>query len=131
MDTRKLKSYAVWFSTQNTAIIENALNSLWANIADQYQIVSEEGHEPSAFEPWLKIGKNFYLLHTEAHWSPGDVCGLLRFRKLIPAHDECMAIAISKEWYLPNHGLQNNNHASSKLFDWKNQSERYQLISKR
>lgn len=129
MNNKKLANYAIWFSTDDRVMIESALDVLWSMIRERYQVVAIGDHPPEMFKPWLKVGDNFYLMHTDTSWSPGDVCGFIRMKKLLPDYIESMAIAIGKDWYIPHHGL-NNNILISRLKHWSAQVNNFELMPK-
>jgi len=74
--------------------------------------------DDNKFSPWVKVGKGFYLLHTESHWSPGDVCGYLKGRNHLEPDDELIAIKIDPTSYIPDQGLL-NREIGKKLNQWK------------
>lgn len=129
-DTSDIVSYVIWFGMPNqdsdaaNKKIEYGLRSLWEATHRHWDLVSPTGKDPAQFEPYKKVGTGLYLLHTEYHWSPGDVCGFLKSGHLTGAGDEVIAIVIDQNHYIPWHGLSDRN-ARATLNKWKDQAEEF------
>jgi hypothetical protein len=128
MNTSTIVSYAVWISMSNSRNkIDTGFRALWDDILKYWELRSYGYSDTSEFEPWLKVGNAFYLLHTESHCSPGDICGFLKGNKLFDPEDEIVAVRIDPKWYIPHQGLSDKK-ASAKLAKWKDQAEHYYFV---
>jgi hypothetical protein len=122
-DTSEIVSYAVWCGMVANKAIESGLRSMWANTLRQWDVVSLTDGRPTQFEPYIRIGTGFYLVHAESHWSPGDVSGFLKSGQIIGC-DQVIAILMDKQSYLPWHGLRDRN-ARGILERWKSQANEF------
>jgi len=125
MTTSSVISYAVWFGMPRliSKRIEGALDSLWTEVRKLWQL-NTQLPAPTKFEPWLRIGNNFYRLHIQEHWSPGDICGNLRYYKKIGPKDEVMAVRIDQSWYIPHQGMLAVN-VQNRFSVWKDQATQW------
>lgn len=100
----KILNYAVWFELNGDVDgkINKGLRCIYDELMQAFEI------EPSVefkFEDMIfKVGKNFYLIRVEEHFSPGDIAGLLK-KKFLDDSDQVMAILISSEYYIPYQGM--------------------------
>ena len=128
MNTSNIVSYAVWVSMPNPSNkIETGFRALWDETLKYWKLRSHGCLDTPKFEPWLKVGNEFYLLNTESHCSPGDICGFLKGNKWFDPEDEVVAVRMDPEWYIPHQGLCDDK--SSTIFaNWKGQAEHYYLV---
>lgn len=122
-DTSEVISYVVWCGMVANNKIESGLRSMWVTTLLHWDLVSLTDGAPLRFEPYIRIGTGFYLVHAESHWSPGDVCGFLKSGH-ITGRDEVIAILIDKRAYLPWQGLRDMN-AGGMLERWKSQADEF------
>ena len=135
-----MQPYAVWFgSSERLGFLhyhdledfESALEEIWTMILEHYKLsASEDGFDCLKFRPYLRVSPNFYLFFVHPSWSPGDICGTIRAKKLISYRTECMAVAIDRNRYLPGHGFHDSSLWGERLNQWRNQLEQYHLISR-
>jgi hypothetical protein len=123
-------SYAVWFrlSRPNADKIQSIFEQLWRVTAKNWTL-STDLPPPTRFGDWHRVGDDFYLLHIEEHWSAGDICGHIRYFKLIDPTEEVMAVRIDRpeQWQLPAHGLLDLK-AQAKLYEWQEQATQWYYI---
>lgn len=99
----QLLLHAVWSDAPEQHLLD-ALASVHDNQAKLFDLVPEA---PFVFEDvHLQIGQGFVLFLAEEHWSPGDLCGYIKHRRLIPDGTSVMAVVVDvNAYYLPHHGL--------------------------
>jgi hypothetical protein len=131
MDRSDIISYAVWINMPNphSQKIEDGFRALWNETIQYWDLYSRFNSETAHFEPWLKVGDWFYLLHIESHFSPGDICGFFKKDNRLGLEDEIVAVRIDPELYIPHQGLHDSN-AQQTLAKWKTQAEQYYFVSK-
>ncbi|MGY6255544.1 hypothetical protein ACXIVK_18950 [Paraburkholderia caledonica] len=89
MSANNVASYAVWFSIADenpktrASKMQAALQALWEATLKYYTVKPSRASATARFEPYVNVGANFYLLHTETHFSPGDISGFLKRNKLL------------------------------------------------
>lgn len=125
---KNLASYAIWFNTRDGHKIERALEAIWQNILNNYELSSSTGQARDSFQPWLKVGDNFYLMHLESHWSPGDIGGFLRYHGHLSPMEDCMAVCISNDWYIPSHGFHDTEKWAVKIRIWEEGARQFCLV---
>jgi len=131
MDTSDIISYAVWTGIQKSSDqkIKKGFRSLWEDTLKYFELRPRSDADTSEFKPWIGVGKDFYLLHAELHWSPGDVCGFLKTKKFLDPEDEVIALRIDKDSYIPHQGLC-DKAAGKKLHAWQDQVNQFYLVGR-
>lgn len=132
MNKIEIVSNAVWFSMPKLSNrkIENGFRALWEDTLKYLDIYPRSG--ALNFNPWIKIGDCFYLIHTASHSSPGDICGFLKGNeysdpRYLDREDEVIAVRIDQDWHIPHQGLCDKD-AQSKFANWKDQAKQYYFV---
>lgn len=140
MTTSPLVKYAVWFSSDKLSEenIADIFSTLWHETWEHWNLPPIEGMEDESADSeflaeldrdskrltdwsqstWVQLGHMFYLLLTESHLSPGDICGWIRHKNLIGAQDEVVVIPIATDSYIPWQGLL-DKQISQKIGNWQ------------
>ncbi|MEZ2307144.1 hypothetical protein [Caballeronia sp. Lep1P3] len=128
MSANNVASYAIWFSIADgnpktrASKMEAALQALWEATLKYYTAEPSRARATARFEPYVHVGANFYLLHTETHFSPGDIGGFPKHNELLGPEDDVVAIRIDRGWYIPHHGFADQKRGEE-LNTWKRQAD--------
>jgi hypothetical protein len=129
-DRSSVISYAVWFrlSPPHSDKIQRLFSELRRVTAKTWTL-STDLRPPTKFGDWFRVGDDFYLLHTQEHWSEGDICGHIRHFNLIGPAEEVMAVRIDRpeHWGLPAHGLLDPT-AQSEMYEWQEQAAHWYYV---
>lgn len=136
MTIRRIRTYAVWIRMPKSKKqeIEEKIEKLFSYLLNStlenselcpIRFANATPKEVSSFVPWIKIRKEFYLLHTHPSWSPGDICGAIRSKELIAPEDEIIAFSIDPPSYIPWQGIHDGFELRGIIEKWKEQYDWY------
>ena len=118
--------YSLWFDTHSKGAALQAVESLFNLFHESFQPDMDNSGE---YTPYIQLADNYFLMVIESHWTPGDICGLIRGKRLIDTDESVMAIAMMKDAYVPHHGLAGRLVSLTDVRAWG--SEASQLTYKR
>jgi hypothetical protein len=127
MEGNKLITYAIWLQSNcegSDQKIEDGFWNLWDDIWRDWTfpidmtINAKYQGDDNKFSPWIKVETGFYLLHTESHWSAGDVCGYLKGNHHINLGDQLIAVKIDQTSEISYQGLT-DPEIGKNLNQWK------------
>jgi hypothetical protein len=105
----RLLPFVVWVDGDLGAPrISSALDALWASVSAHWDV--QEDGDITGVLPYVRLGRQCFLLHAEEHWSPGDVAGFLA-REMQLTDDSCMAFRMETSAYIPLVGVGNSELA--------------------
>ena len=94
--------YSLWFDTNSKGVALRAVKALFNSFHEVFQ---PDMSNLDDYTPYIQLSDNYFLLVIESHWTPGDICGMIKGNRWIDESESVMAIAMKENAYIPHHGL--------------------------
>lgn len=108
--------YSLWFDTNSKGVALRAVKALFNSFHETFQPdMSNLDH----YAPYIQLSDNYFLLVIESHWTPGDICGMVKGNRWIDENESAMAIAMMKDAYIPPHGLSDEMKRHVDVRKWE------------
>lgn len=112
--------YSLWFDTNSKGVALRAVKALFNSFHETFQ---PDMSNLDDYTPYIQLSDNYFLLVIESHWTPGDICGMIKGNRWIDEDESVMAIAMKEDAYIPPHGLSDEINRKIDVRVWETKTK--------